>query len=931
MINSELRLPFKMISPIQNISYKTINPSKLLKKTNSKPQRNLEKINFCSNVPFYGYNPQIYSFEDTLNKNYFHLPSIELDDGSIYQFQPDDVQIECAKKLYQGNNVILTAPTGTGKTAVAHYIITKNLLENKKTIYTTPIKALANDKLREFKKIYGEENVGLLTGDIKINTNAPIQIMTTEIYNNQSPSLQKNPKNVATVIFDEAHYLGDEERGNTWESSIVNTPFDKIQVLLLSATIGNANDVKDWISAISPQRTTSIVEQSPKERYVPLVYYIHHADYSKDSMAEGKFVPIKDGTVKLTGFQNYTQRQKRGLEIIYKMLNNKSDFCAVGDKELEETFISLSTTFKEAVYSTEEFKKLLSKTYPDIEKDKINEAVELLTVEESRTVKKIHYKKYKDDNFPALIEDLKRENMLPALIFALSRNQVQNICYDLMQSKTELTNDKEKEEILKTIEKYKKEGIYLGENFNENMLLSGFAYHHAGELPQYRKLIEELFSKKLLKTVIATSTLSAGINMPAKTTVITGTSYMKYNPVLEEAEAVEISVNDFHQMAGRAGRRGIDSIGNVILYNLKTPDYGFKELKAKSVEDMEKRKSKREMFEEKQADELQTAYNYIDSPSDKLRSQFKPDWHSLAQYYSENNNDSELKANIKTYFKYYLSKDKEKEERSMLAKFEAYKQVLLKQGFIEKNNRKEIALTPKGKILTMSQGLNPLVLANLIYDKKLKGLNVEEFCQILGYIAGSSSRVENDYLVNIVDMQIKEHLSHYPKSEEIIKSINSTRNLYKSVEDNVLRSQMESRIPPSDINISDSFSGFASYMWAFLNNRNSNSIFNYKKISEPKLNELPKEAKSQEAKDREGKKKQTDALKEYAIRASEGNVYLILSQIVSILNQINKICNYALSNPNDYPDADYWKELKENCELANLLMKQSPVWDENML
>ena len=128
------------------------------------------------------------NFDKTIEDNYFQLPVITLANGQEYQLMPDKSQLECAEKLYKGDSVVYCAPTGTGKTAVAHYIMTKNLLEGKKTIYTTPLKALANDKLREFRKIYGDENVGLLTGDIKINTNAPIQIMTAEIYNNCNSS-----------------------------------------------------------------------------------------------------------------------------------------------------------------------------------------------------------------------------------------------------------------------------------------------------------------------------------------------------------------------------------------------------------------------------------------------------------------------------------------------------------------------------------------------------------------------------------------------------------------------------------------------------------------------------------------------------------------------------------------------------------------------
>ena len=211
-----------MIRPIQNISFAHSSKLKTKKiQNNSKncPEnfKSIYKHNICFTGFINSFEPD---FQETLDKNYFQLPQVHFKDGSTYQLRPDKYQFDCAKALYQGKNLAFIAPTGTGKTAVAHYIITKNLKRGKKTIYTSPLKALANDKLREFRRIYGKENVGLLTGSTKINTNAPIQIMTTEIYNNQSSELDKNSRNIGTVIFDEAHYISDPERGNAWENAI---------------------------------------------------------------------------------------------------------------------------------------------------------------------------------------------------------------------------------------------------------------------------------------------------------------------------------------------------------------------------------------------------------------------------------------------------------------------------------------------------------------------------------------------------------------------------------------------------------------------------------------------------------------------------------------------------------------------------------------
>ena len=160
-------------------------------------------INFTHYMGFSG-NKDIVN-----NPEYYKLPAITLSDGSIHQFTPDKTQIECAKHLLNSDSVVYSAPTGTGKTAVIHFAVNKNLDEDKKTYITVPLIALANDKYREFTKIYGKDNVGIMTGDRKLNPDAPIIIMTTEILYNQAKDLKDNSNNIGTIVFDEAHYMSD--------------------------------------------------------------------------------------------------------------------------------------------------------------------------------------------------------------------------------------------------------------------------------------------------------------------------------------------------------------------------------------------------------------------------------------------------------------------------------------------------------------------------------------------------------------------------------------------------------------------------------------------------------------------------------------------------------------------------------------------------
>ena len=179
---------------IKPVSLDLFNNRKIhFNKTQTKPQNLSKSLSLNAHFDYLNSNALFFkgqinnnNFQETIDKNYFKLPMIKTKNGRTIQAKPDNTQLACAKSLYEGANTVCIAPTGTGKTAIANYAITKNLSEGKRTIYTTPLKALSNDKYREFSKIYGEENVGLLTGDIKLKKDAPVVIMTTEIYRNMA-------------------------------------------------------------------------------------------------------------------------------------------------------------------------------------------------------------------------------------------------------------------------------------------------------------------------------------------------------------------------------------------------------------------------------------------------------------------------------------------------------------------------------------------------------------------------------------------------------------------------------------------------------------------------------------------------------------------------------------------------------------------------
>ncbi len=907
-----------MITPLNFLPYFLKKPlkSSLKPKEQTDKQKNTKNFNSIysknSAISFGHYlnyeKPK--DFFETVDDNWFQLPKIQLEDKTTYCFKPDKIQLECAKALFEGDHVVLVAPTGTGKTAVANWAITQNLSKNKTTYYTTPLIALANDKYREFSKIYGKENVGLLTGEQKINPSAPIVIMTTEIYNIQSSNL-KNSKNIATVIFDEAHYLGDEERGSVWENSILNTPLDNTQILLLSATIGNGKELGSWIQSLSGKKGLTLIVSPPQDRYVPLVWYIYNKNL-KD-----KLIPLKEGEINPNQIDstNLSDKQKRAMDIIYKFQHGFSKYHEVEDKELEKTAqdfkyqlwkIKKTPPEREIPnFSEKEFQNALSAIYPNIPKENISEITQLLIDTKSISFKHPEIE-YQHDDYVGFVENLKKDNLLPALIFRLSKKSCQDTINELKKAEVDLTNEEEKKEINKIIKDYKKRGIYLGKNFDEESVLKGYAYHHSGKLAQYKKLVEELFSKKLLKVVVATSTLSAGINMPARTTVICDTVFQKYDPKTDDLIFYPLSANEFHQMAGRAGRRGIDNIGNVILYNLRNPK-----------QEKQNSDSIRETIRKNpnaKPNELLLSYELLESKADPIKSFYRPDWCSCAKYWENNTNDKALKDNIKNSFRVFSAKDADKEISILEKKFQRYNNVLEKTKHIKKKNNGITTLNPKGRILKLSQGPNPLLLSELLYEEKLKDSSPVDLCQIIGYIAGSDNEQQDNQANEYTSKILSQKFDDEDGRDEIVSKFLKNNRLVKRAEIPIKKAQLESRIPKEQILNSNTYSGYILYLWASLNSKNkqNDSYENFRLISE----------------DESKKTVSSELEKEFLRNTQEGIIYKTISQTISTLKQIASICDFALSNSELYPNETYWQDLKQKAIEAINLIQQPPIYDE---
>lgn len=1010
-----------MITPVRNISFKYIKNKNL--KTNKDLPSNPPLDNYKENsiyfgnskISFGGYlsmKPKM-TLEYGIENNFFALPEVTLEDGTKKQIQPDKSQKDCASKLCQGKNVAFFAPTGMGKTSVAHFAINKNLFEGKKTIYTVPIKALANDKYTEFSKIYGQNNVGILTGDRKIKPNAPIVIMTTEIFNNQAQGMSLNEAmQIGTVVYDEAHYIADEERGIAWENSMINAASKGVQILALTATAGNSQDFCSWIGKIKGSRPSEIVEVSSKNRPVPLVWHLYRpsndygnkfvqivsgqVDLSSDledksdeiinviyrlkqeslerqqrderygkNAYEGEFVEDRSDKQKIryqleellglnwasadfldnevqnkmlkefnfltridleqidafsaqSGVRNLSDNQKRALEVLFKNEYEQNPNYEMSDDDYNFIYQQLKMGIGEGnnnfKFDSETFKKRLRKEFRSLNETQLDLISQLMTKPDSKSTKEIHEVTLTPD-YPSFIRDLKNEDMLPAIIFKLTQGGCEEVAGllagekqedDLSEddlkkleedsAKLDLLTPKEKQEVQKIIEKYEQNGVYLGTSPQKQMLLRGWGVHHAGKVPQYKKLVEELFSKKLLKVVISTSTLGAGINMPARTVVMTNAAYAKYNDETKEYEQIPLTSNEFHQMTGRAGRRGIDDVGHVVLYSLPTAPKGFRK-------DYEKDKNGN-------YDELWVAYDLIKKPADNLRSTFRPQSAMLANYYSKDSDIEDILPIIRQTFKLYLAKDKEKAEKQMFKKFENYTQVLQKLGCVEKRGKTKYYLTPKGEILSQAQGMNPLLLTSLLYDEKLAKMNPVNLAQVVGYIQGTSKEKESDESSIFTDDVTKNMLNALDGEFSEIQFY-STKQTLVSTQDKILKALNEGRVNKEDIKTIDSFSGNAVGLFALLNEQNpDDSIGNFEKIVAS-----GNCAYSQNAKE----------LKEYQRKTREGNVYKLITGSISTLKQIIRICDYALYEPDKFPNTSYWQFVKENAQSAIELLDKEPI------
>ncbi len=410
-----------------------------------------------------------------------------LDLKTLFPFELDDFQQQAIAALEAGRSVVVCAPTGSGKTLIGEYAIYRALKRGRRVLYTTPLKALSNQKLRDFRELFGADNVGLLTGDVSVNRDAPVLVMTTEIFRNMlygTPigEVGTSLTGVEAVVLDECHYMNDRQRGTVWEESIIYCP-PEIQLVALSATVANSDQLTDWIHQV----------HGPTD----LIY------------SDFRPVPLE-----------------------FHFCNPKGLFPLLDDSQ-----------------------------------KRINPRLKLKGGKGAPSGKR--GPRQESPNLAFVLSQLRQKDMLPAIYFIFSRRGCDQAVATVSDAPLSMVNEVEAAQLRTQIDEFLALNPEAGRAGQIEPLYQGIAAHHAGILPAWKGLVEELFQQGLIKVVFATETLAAGINMPARTTVISSLS--KRTDLGHRL----LNASEFLQMAGRAGRRGMDSQGHVV--TVQTPFEGAKE------------------------------------------------------------------------------------------------------------------------------------------------------------------------------------------------------------------------------------------------------------------------------------------------------------------------------------------------------------------
>ena len=448
-----------------------------------------------------------------------------------YDFPFDDFQVRACRALEDGQGVLVAAPTGAGKTVVGEFAVHLGLAGGLKTFYTTPIKALSNQKYLDLVARHGAESVGLLTGDTSVNPRADVVVMTTEVLRNMLYSGSRDLDRLGYVVMDEVHYLADRFRGPVWEEVIIHLA-PEVRVVSLSATVSNAEEFGDWLGQVRGRTAVVVSEHRP----VPLTQHMMVGRRLLDLYSVPVAVEDSDDEARLAAQPPLNPDLLKAIRAARRAAAgesgaSKSNRAASGRGGAPQPWRRGASRAARAPRRGEGGARTARLRPP------------------SRL---------------AVIQALERAGLLPAIVFVFSRAGCEQAVTQAVAGGVDLTTEDEALRIREVVERRTADipradlGV-LGFHAWAHALERGVAAHHAGLLPVFKETVEELFSAGLVKVVYATETLALGINMPARTVVLE--SVRKWNG----SAHVTLTPGEYTQLTGRAGRRGIDVEGHAVV------------------------------------------------------------------------------------------------------------------------------------------------------------------------------------------------------------------------------------------------------------------------------------------------------------------------------------------------------------------------------
>lgn len=454
-----------------------------------------------------------------------------------WPFELDTFQKEAVYHLENRDSVFVAAHTSAGKTVVAEYAIALAAKHMTKAIYTSPIKALSNQKFRDFKEVFGND-VGILTGDVQINPEASCLIMTTEILRSMLYRGADLIRDVEFVIFDEVHYVNDLERGVVWEEVIIMLP-EHVTLILLSATVPNTYEFASWVGRT--KKKDIYVISTPK-RPVPLEHYLWAGkEMHKIVDSEKRFLQKgwKAANDILSGLDKV--KDQKAIESQAPARGGANQRAGRGGQQARGGNQRGGSQQRGRGQPVNRGQGNIART---------GRGGGRTTAAQDRNI------------WVHLVQYLRKENLLPACIFVFSKKRCEENADSLSNQDFCTATDKSAIHMIieKSIARLKPEDRVLPQIRRlREMLGRGIAVHHGGLLPIVKEIVEILFARSLVKVLFATETFAMGLNLPTRTVVFSG--YRKH----DGREFRNLLPGEYTQMAGRAGRRGLDTVGTVIV------------------------------------------------------------------------------------------------------------------------------------------------------------------------------------------------------------------------------------------------------------------------------------------------------------------------------------------------------------------------------